>query len=212
MGRARLLLWALTAMVRSLSLDKYRILGKMNVVGHGCDIHPSAVVEGSVLGPGCFVGPHARVRFSQLGAGVVMQPGSQAEFAVIGDRALVSQNCAVNFSVLYPESAASHYLVQLCVVGRRAVTVGGAFLLDTHFGGSVKVQLDGQIHDTGQRFLGTALGHDVRVGSGVWLPAGREIPNGYVLVRSPDDTPTKIADGLPQGVPLIVSGGKIVPW
>lgn len=211
MGRLRLVLWALWAMIRSFSINKYRILGRMNVIGAGCDIHPSAVVEASVIGPGCTIGPHARVRFSTLGQGVIMQPGSQAEFAVIGDRSLVSQGCAVNFSLLYPEAAASHYLVQLCVLGRRATTVGGSFLLDTNFGASVKVMLDGRLHDTGRRFLGTALGHDVRVGSGVWLAAGREIPNGYMVVRSPDDTAMKIPDGH-EGVPLIVSGGTIVPW
>ena len=50
------LLWAA---LRAMSLDKWRVLAKLNTVGRDCDIHPTAVVEAGVtLGLGTKVWDH----------------------------------------------------------------------------------------------------------------------------------------------------------
>ncbi|MEO1271067.1 MAG: hypothetical protein AAFX99_23500, partial [Myxococcota bacterium] len=170
-GRPRIALWGLLAILRTLSLDVSRILGKMNSIGPKCMIHPTAVIEASVLGPGCVIGPHARVQFSHLGKGVAIQGGGQAFFSVVGDHCMISQNCAVNFCTMLPMAASGQPVVQFSILGRKAITVVGGYLMDTHFTHNVKVFLEGELVDTGERFLGCALGHRVKIGAGVWIAA-----------------------------------------
>ncbi|MBH23089.1 MAG: hypothetical protein CMH57_01250 [Myxococcales bacterium] len=208
-GRPLISLWGLVGALRTLSLNFSRILGKMNSIGAGCHIHPTAVIEASVLGPKCFIGPHARIQFSNLGEGVAVQGGGQALFSVVGDGSLISQNCAVNFCTLFPQASASHSVYQFSLFGRRAITVQGSYLLDTHFTHDVKVLLEGKLVESGQRFLGVALGHRVKLGAGLWIPAGREVPNDYFIVHPPGDTAARIPRDLPRGVPLVVRDGRL---
>jgi acetyltransferase-like isoleucine patch superfamily enzyme len=200
----------LWAALRAFSCNRWKVLGKLNRVGKGCDVHPTAVVEGSTLGPGCLVGPGARVRFSTLGAGVQVLPGAGVEFSTLGAGAMVASNCNVNFCVLYPGAAACQYLLQLSVLGRDVVTTGAAFSMDMHFTRDVHVEKDGRLEPAGTRFLGCCLGHGVTLGTGFWLAPGRAVPNGYVVVRDPSAVLARIPPGLPPGVPLAVRGGTLV--
>ncbi len=208
--RWRLVLQGLWAALRAMSLNKHRVLGKLNVIGKGCDIHPTAVVEGSVLGDGCVVGPYARVHFSTLGERAVVQGGAQVQLSTVGSRAMVSQNVFVNFCVLYPGAGAGGNL-QLTILGRGAVTTIGTCILDTHFGPPVKVGLGAELIDSEQPFLGCALGHGAVVGSGVWIPAGREIPSGVKVVRDPAHVGGKLDPEAAGAELLTVRDGRLVP-
>ncbi len=207
----RFVLRGLWAVLRARSLNKWRVLGKLNRVGKGCDIHPTAVVEGSTLGPGCVIGPYARVMFSTLGEGVQVMPVAQVELCVLGDRAVVAEQSFLRFCVLYPEAVASQYLMQQCVLGRRAITTGGAFTMDLNFDQDIRVQLDGALHSTGSRFLGSAFGHRCRVGTGFWMASGRMVPNDYFLVRDPARVLSKLPPGLADQGPLVASDGVLRP-
>ncbi len=199
------------AIARAMSLNKWRVLAKMNRIGKKCDIHPTAVVEMSTLGEGVTVGPHARVRFSTLGDGVNVMPGAQVEWSVLGDKVWVGQECSLNFCVLYPEAIANQRLMQLCVLGRRVVTTGGCWSIDMNFQQEIRVPLDGELHSTGQRTLGSAFGHEARIGTGFWMASGRMVPNGYFIIRDPADVLQRLPEGLDVDQPLLVRGGTLVP-
>lgn len=201
----------LWGVLRAFSLNKWRVLGKLNRIGKGCDIHPTAVIEGSTLGPGCVIGPYARVMFSTLGEGVQVMPVAQVELCVLGDRAVVAEQSFLRFCVLYPEAVASQYLMQQCVIGRRAITTGGAFTMDLNFDQDIRVPLDGALHSTGTRFLGSAFGHRCRVGTGFWMASGRMVPNDYFLVRDPTRVLSKLPPGLADQGPLVASDGVLRP-
>ena len=206
--------WALRglwAALRARSINKWRVLGKLNRIGKGCDIHPTAIVEGSTLGPGCSVGPYSRVLFSKLGAGVNVMQHCSVELCTLGDRATVSEQTCLRFSVLYPDAVASQYLMQQCVLGRATVTTGGSFSMDLNFDQDIRVPLDGALHSTGTRFLGSAFGHRSRVGTGFWLASGRMVPNDYFLIRDPDKVLSKLPDGLPGREPLIAGERALRP-
>ena len=201
-------LWAL---LRARSLNRWRLLGKANTIGKNCDIHPTAIIEGSTLGDGVSVGPHARILFSRVGDHAGVMAGAMVEVCTIGERAVISQQTVVRFCVLYPEAIASQYLMQQCVLGRRAITTGGAFSMDLNFDGPIRVPLDGRLHTTGTQFLGSAFGHGARIGTGHWLASGRAVPNGAFLIRDPRQVIARIApDSGGQG-PLVNVDGTLRP-
>lgn len=201
------LLWAA---LRALSLNKWKVLGKLNTIGRGCDIHPTALVEGSTLAEGVFVGPYARVAFSTVGKGAIIMPSASVELCVVGERALVADGCVIRSCVLYPGAAASQLLMQQCVLGRDTVTTKGGVTLDLNFDGDIKVPLDGRMHSTGLRFLGSAFGHRARIGTGFYLSPGRAVPNDYFLIRDPAAVCSVLPPGL-AGQPLVASGMRLRP-
>jgi carbonic anhydrase/acetyltransferase-like protein (isoleucine patch superfamily) len=207
----KMALRGLWAAIRAFSFNKWKVLRKLNHKGRGCDIHPTAVVEGSRLGDGVKIGPHARVLFSTLGDGACVMTGAQVELCVLGERTLVSDQTVVRLCVLYPEAVASQYLMQQCVLGRQAVTTGGGFTMDLNWEQDIRVPLDGELHDTGQRFLGAAFGHRSRIGTGFWLASGRMVPNDYLLVRDPERVLTKLPDDLKDAGPLVADGKRLRP-
>lgn len=201
----------LWAALRALSLNKWRVMGKFNRIGKNCDIHPTAVVEASTLGDNVKVGPFARVFASTLGDGAEVWAYGSVELCTLGPRAVVTEQSALRFSVLYPEAVVGQYLMQMSVLGRRALTTGAAFTMDLNFSGNIRVPLDGALHDSGTAFLGAAFGHRARIGTGFWLASGRMIPNDYFIIRHPDAVVSRIPDGLAGQNPLAVQGRTLIP-
>lgn len=199
------------AAMRALSLNKWKIFGKLNFIGKKCDIHPTAVIEGSRLGDGVSVGPFALIRASNVGAKTLVMAGAQIEFCVVGEACIITQQSVIKSCVLYPQAVASQYLMQMCVLGRRAVTTGGAFTMDLNFGGDIRVPLDGELYSTGQRAMGAAFGHDCRIGTGFWMASGRMVPNNYFLIRDPANVLSKLPPGMAEGGALKVVGRTLEP-
>jgi hypothetical protein len=206
-GKAR----AVSAVVRSLSINKWRVLSRLNNIGRRCDIHPSAVVEGSTLGNRVTVGPFARVLFSCVGDDAVIMPGAQVEGSTLGERSIVNQGTVMRLCVLYPEAVAGQQLMQRCLLGRRAVTTLGSYFIDLNFEREVRVLLDGELHPAGTNFLGSAVGHGARVGTGFWMASGRAIPNDCLVVRNPSDVVSRIPSDLPPGQPVFNDNGSLRP-
>ena len=202
------LLWAV---LRALSFNKWKVLAKMNRIGRKCDIHPTAIVEYCTLGEGVTIGAGAQVRFSHIGAGSTIMSGSLVEWSTLGEKSIVSQNCTVEYAVLYPEAVSGHKLIQLSVLGRRAVTTHGSNCIDLNLDRDIRVPLDGEMHSIGQRTLGCAIGHRARLGTGFWVASGRIIPNDYFVVRRAEEVLYKIPEGLADQNPLAVQGGTLVP-
>ncbi|MBM4319189.1 MAG: hypothetical protein FJ125_04335 [Deltaproteobacteria bacterium] len=209
--RWRLLGGLLWAMLRAMSFNRWKVLGKLNRIGRRCNIHPTALVEGSTLGDGVFVGPFARVAFSTIGDGAVVMPSASVELCVVGAQAIVADYCVVRSCVLYPGAAASQLLMQQCVLGRDAVTTKGGVTLDLNFDQEIKVPLDGRMHGTGLRFLGSAFGHRCRIGTGFYLSPGKAVPNDYFLIRDPRAICSVLPPGLAGGEPLVASGRRLRP-
>ncbi len=201
------LIWAA---LRAMSFNKWKVAAKLNRIGRGCDIHPTAVVEASNLGDNVIVGPFARVAFSKVGDGTIIMPGANVDLCVIGERSFIAEHCVIRSCVLYPGAAASQLLMQQCVLGRDTITTKGGVSLDLNFEADIKVPLDGRMYTTGLRCLGSAYGHRAKVGTGFFLGPGRAVPNDYFLIRDPKQILTVLPEGL-QGQPLIASGRRLRP-
>jgi carbonic anhydrase/acetyltransferase-like protein (isoleucine patch superfamily) len=199
------------AVIRAGIPTRTRLLRTLSRVGRGCEIHPTAVLEGAILEDGVRVGPFCVVRFSRVGRASWLQDHAQVTLSVLGERTMVSASSTVNLCLTWPEAAASQILMQLSVLGRRSITTGGGFMMDMRFDRNVRVLHEGRAQDSGTRFLGSAVGHGAILGTGFWLAPGRAIPNGAVVVRPPDQVVREIPREVADGTLLAPVQGRLVP-
>lgn len=195
---------------RARSLRPAAIARAIAPWGEGVDVHPTAIVEASELGDGVTVGPFAIVRGSVVGPGAKIDAYASATVSVIGPRAHLGRGAMLNLSVMMEGSfvsAGGGY--QVCVFGRDSFVAMTATMLDLSFGATVRTDDVGGRVDTGEHFLGGAIGHRARVGAGVRIGYGVAVPNDVLLVAPPDDLLRVVPAGL-SGT-LTVREGVAVP-
>lgn len=161
---------------KARSLNKWTVLKNTNRFGVNCDIHPTAYIEGSVIGDQAVIGAGAIIRNSIIGDNVCIGNGVVVEESVIGSKSTVLRG-QVLYSVLYPESFSVSGLITASLMGRETFAGAGSVMTDFRFDGkNVTVLKDGQSVDSGNRFLGSCLGHRSRLGAGCIIAPGRAIP------------------------------------
>jgi len=205
------ILRVLGILLRARSFNGARIAASLNEKGRDVEIHPTAVVELCVLGDGVKVGPHAVVRGSILGAGAKVDPFATVNASVLSAGARAGRYAFLNLCTLFPRAMVSKgdgY--QVSVFGEESFVAWGATALDLSFGAPVKVESDGigsERVDSGQHFLGVAIGHRAVVGNGVRLRYGVTVPNDGMVVDPGDDLLRQWGEG-PTSEPVIIEGGK----
>lgn len=85
------------------NLSRRLALG-MKSIHHRAEVHPTAVIEGSVIEEGARIGAHCVVRFSHIGKHARLHDGAKVEFSTVGERSwlmhdLVIYRCAVEREV-----------------------------------------------------------------------------------------------------------------
>jgi hypothetical protein len=179
--------WALLrlswAALRSGSTRPEKIAARCVYRGKGSRIHPSAVVEGSVLLPGATVEAQAVVRGSILGPGSVVEALALCEGCVLGEAAVVQRQGMLKFSVL-GDGAMVGGVTQLSVLGAGSSLKSGAYGMDQSLEGDVRIRTPEGLVPAPMGMAGLCLGAGARVGSGVWVAPGREVPAGAVLVKA----------------------------
>lgn len=170
------------ASLRAFAFTGPRVARALSRVGTGCEIHPTAVVEGSRLGDFVEVGPHAVVRGCHVGNDVRIDAQAICELSVLGDHARVQRRAMVNASTVYP-SARVGGILQLAVVGRESATKMFAVGTDMRLDGPVRVQSPSGLRAIDQGYMGVCIGHGAFVGSGVWIAPGRVVPAGARVGR-----------------------------
>jgi UDP-3-O-[3-hydroxymyristoyl] glucosamine N-acyltransferase len=173
--------------MKARSFNKWSVLKQANQIGRGCDIHPTAYIEGSTIGDNVKIGAMAVVRESVVGDHCYIANNAAVELSVIGDTSELQGGAVVQYSVLYPGAFTFAKGINASLLGRDTFVGDGATLADVRFDGrSVTVMKDGQKVDTGNTYLGACLGHGVYLGSGCVVAPGRTIPNGMHI--SPDES------------------------
>ncbi|NOY24494.1 MAG: hypothetical protein GXP62_01340 [Oligoflexia bacterium] len=203
---------AMGVLLRARSLNGYALGRALCEIGRDVDIHPTATVEVSVLGDGVKIGPHAVVRASVLGDGAVIDDHASVNVSVVGAQAHVGRFAMVNLATLLPRAWVSWCNgTQASIIGEEAFIAWGATLLDLSFGGPIKVQHRGARVDSGQHFLGVAIGHravlahDVKINYGVAVPCDAVLVAGADgLLRAWGDAPTGVPCRVQEGVAMAV--------
>jgi carbonic anhydrase/acetyltransferase-like protein (isoleucine patch superfamily) len=165
----------LFASLRALAFSGPRLSRTLSRIGTGCDIHPTAVVEGSRIGDFVEIGPFAVVRGCHIGNDARIDAQAICELSVIGEHARVQRRAMVNASTVYPHARMGGIL-QLGVAGERAATKMFAVGTDMRLDGKVRVDSHAGLRDVDQGYMGVCIGHGAFVGSGVWIAPGRVVP------------------------------------
>jgi len=207
----RKLPWLLWRVLTAFSLNPFKIMRRLVIKGKRCSIHPTAIVEASVLGDRVSIGAHAVVRGSYIGEGARVGEAAKVMGCVIGQKSEISWHSVVNLCVLYPHSCVGVPGVQTALLGREAYLSSMTMPLDVKFkGGYVSVRHRGRTVTTRLTTLGPCLGHRSRIGAGVMINCGREIPNDVDILPSPVSMLSKIPDGLAPGS-YMIENGTLVP-
>jgi|GEM_PF-376683 len=164
--------------LKARSTNQWKVLRQINKIGHGCDIHPTAYVEGCTVGNNVKIGAMAVVRESVIGEGTYIADRVSINLSVIGAHCTV-MGSTIQYAVLYPGVLTTTQFINASVYGRDSFIAAGAISTDYRLDEQpVKVLKEGIKVNTGNTFLGSCLGHGAHVGSGCIIAPGRAIPNG----------------------------------
>jgi len=169
----------LGAALRAGSLNQWKVAGKLNRIGRNCDIHPAAYVEGSVVGDNVIIGAGSVVRECNLADNVSIENNVTLNFVVIGTGGYIADGSIIRYSLIYPDTFFGFSTLSCQTLGRNSFIGDGVTLTDYRFDGqNITVVKNGAVIDTGNRSLGSCVGHDSYLAAGSVVSPGRAIPNG----------------------------------
>ena len=186
-----------------------RLAGGLRSVSALAQVHHSAHIEVSIVKKKAVIGAHTSIRNSFIDEGAMIGDGARIFGSVIGKGAFVATNSIVFGSVVYPEAFAAQQIMQASILGRRSCVLAASWFFDVNFFRNIRVSHRGKLVDSGTQFLGVAVGPQTRVGAGVWVGSGREIPSGALVVKPTDEVITRIGP-VENGVPYTVREGELV--
>lgn len=151
-------------------------------VGRGSTIHPTARLEGCVIGRNVQIGAFSILRGCVVGDGAIVEDHATARLSYIGEQGHLANFAMFNLSVLGRRSSVGHIGAQASILGDDTFLSTFATLQDLALQGNVRVQSGDRLVDSGTPFLGSALGHRVRIGSGITVAPGRMLENDTTLM------------------------------
>lgn len=166
-------------------------------VGKNCSIDPTAIIHGpTVIGDNVSIGAGVTITNSLIGDNVTIQQGAQVMLSVVSDRCFLPWNAAIFMTTLMDNTMIAQLsCLQMCVVGRNTFIGAGNIFTDFHLlnrplqtyhqwrGASRPV-----LEDIGLPVIGSAVGHNVKIGSGFVFYPGRMIGSNTTLIYAAPDT------------------------
>jgi UDP-N-acetylglucosamine diphosphorylase / glucose-1-phosphate thymidylyltransferase / UDP-N-acetylgalactosamine diphosphorylase / glucosamine-1-phosphate N-acetyltransferase / galactosamine-1-phosphate N-acetyltransferase len=154
-------------------------------VGKNCSIDPSATIHGpTTIGDNVYIGPGVVIANSIIGSNVNVMQGSQVMLSVVSDRCFLPFNAGLFMTTLMENSmVAQNSTLQLTVVGRNTFIGANNCFTDFNLQGEpIKVLHRGQTIEVNLPVLGSAVGHNVKLGSGFVIYPGRIIESNAVII------------------------------
>lgn len=159
-------------------------------IGSGCSIDPSAIITGPAeIGDNVSIGAGAVIDNCTIGNDVTIDAGC------VLFQSTVANNCFLPFraslyltAVMENSIIAQNTCLQMCVVGRNSFVGAGNTFTDFNLVAQKPIRTtnrDGELESLNQIVLGSGIGHNCRIGSGMVVFPGRMIESDVVLVASP---------------------------
>ncbi len=191
--------------------NPYDRLARLNIIGRGCDIHPTAYVEGSILGDGVRLGPFASVRDCVLGDEVEVGDHTHFLRCVVGAHCHTLNDSTFIGCTFYPDSTLANIKIRHSVLGKKTFLTSGVIFWDECVEKPATVQDKGVERPTGRWNLGGCAGHNCLLGTRAIFTAGREVPNRTMIVMRPEEGATKIPTQAKPRTLYVLHEGRIMP-
>jgi carbonic anhydrase/acetyltransferase-like protein (isoleucine patch superfamily) len=173
-------------------LEQRQLLSTRAVVtvGKNTSIHPTAVITGpAYIGDNCNIGPGVFIDNCTIGDNVTIDDGCCLMMSSIANGCFLPFRAALYLtSVMENTIIAQNTCLQMCVIGRNSFVGAGNTFTDFNLIEQRPIRaadINGTLRDVGQVVLGSAVGHNCRIGSGMVLFPGRMIESDVVIVASP---------------------------
>ncbi len=170
-----------------------QVLSTSQVVKVGKDtvIHPTAQISGpTTIGDNCFIGPGVVIDNCSIGNNVSIDQGCQLMLSTVANNCFLPFRTALYLTAVMESTIiAQNTCLQMCVLGRNSFIGAGNTFTDFNLLAQKPIRAtnnQGQLEDVGQIVLGSAIGHNCRIGSGMVIFPGRMIESDVVLVALPE--------------------------
>ncbi len=158
-------------------------------IGKNCDIDPTAIIQGpAIIGNNVTIGAGSVITNSIIGDNVNISQGVQVMLSVVGNGTFLPFRAALFETVLMENClVAQNTCLQMCVVGRDTfIGAGNTFTDFNLIPKPIRAHFGGKLEETGLTVLGGAVGHHVRIGSGMIIFPARMIESDVILFASPE--------------------------
>ncbi len=159
-------------------------------IGVGCSIDPSAIITGPAkIGNNVSIGAGCVLDNCTIGDNVTIDAGCTLMMSTVGNNCFLPFRAALYLThVMENTIIAQNTCLQMCVIGRSSFVGAGNTFTDFNLIAQKPIRAVDQknnLREAGQIVLGSAVGHNCRVGSGMVVMPGRMIESDVVLVASP---------------------------
>ncbi|MFW5709573.1 MAG: DapH/DapD/GlmU-related protein, partial [Chloroflexota bacterium] len=170
-------------------LEQKQILSASGAVkiGKNCSIDPSAIITGPAeIGDNCSIGAGVVIDNCTIGNNVTIDAGCVLMMSTVGDGCFLPFRAALYLTAVMENSiVAQNTCLQMCVIGRNSFVGAGNTFTDFNLIAQKPMRaanIDGELQTVSQIVLGSAIGHNCRIGSGMVVFPGRMIESDVVLV------------------------------
>ena len=172
-------------------LEQKQLLSTSDVVqvGKNTTIHPTAIVTGPAkIGDNCKIGPGVMIDNCNIGDNVTIDDGCVLMMSSVANNCFLPFRAALYLTAVMESTIiAQNTCLQMCVIGRDSFVGAGSTFTDFNLLAQKPIRasgVDGELESVGQIVLGSAVGHNCRVGSGMVVFPGRMIESDVVLFAS----------------------------
>jgi len=158
-------------------------------IGKNCNIDPSAIIAGpATIGDNCSIGAGVIIDNCTIGDNVSIDAGCVLMMSTVANNCFLPFRCSLYLTAVMENSIiAQNTCLQMCVIGRNSFVGAGSTFTDFNLIAQKPIRatnIEGELGTVGQIVLGSAIGHNCRIGSGMIVFPGRMIESDVVLVAS----------------------------
>jgi len=157
-------------------------------VGRNCVIDPHAIIHGpTTIGDNVTINAGAVIENCIIGNNVNISQDVQLMLSVVGDGAFLPFRASLFMTTVMENSMiAQNTCLQMCVIGRNTFVGAGSTFTDYNLVPAPIRALDGhgKLNISNRPVMGSAVGHNCRLGSGLIVYPARTIESDVVLAAS----------------------------
>lgn len=169
-GRQILQCSALVKIGKNCVIDPHAIIHGPTTIGDNVTINAGAVIENCIIGNNVNISQDVQLMLSVVGDGTFLPFRASLFMTTVMENSMIAQNTCL----------------QMCVVGRNTFIGAGSTFTDYNLVPTPIHALDGkgELSLSNRPVMGSAVGHNCRIGSGMIVYPARTIESDVVLAAS----------------------------